>query len=194
MGAGSPLHDGNYEATWVQSLATGSGTYKAAIHLGDRILCWLTVERATRYAATLAAVVAAATTDAAIMKQLRNSEGDTQDWLQVVGTVVQRVRAARPEPDHGATAPLVFEPGVSLFTGEPFVHVRLDGKLAWQWSPADARRHLLHVLEVAAGTPDDAVYRRVLAEEVGLDADTAARAVQDLGALRDDTLPGATPG
>ena len=49
--------------------------------------------------------------------------------------------------------------GVSLFTGEPFVTVRV-GKEGWQWSCDEARAFALLLIRTAGYAEDDAILVR----------------------------------
>jgi hypothetical protein len=177
------------DAVWVRSLHTGAGGYRCAISLGEGdgdILCWLTPDRAVRYATTLAAHIAAARHDAMVAAQLRHIDADHTD---VHAAVITQLRADRPKPDDTATSPLTYVPGVSMFTGAPFLHVYRGGKPAWQWTLAVAISHMSAVLTIAHGAPLDAAYRRLLIADVGATASMALDIVDDLASFRhpDDT-------
>lgn len=77
---------------------------------------------------------------------------------------------------------LEFLSGVSVFTGEPFVHIRLDGRLIGQVDPETARRIGLDALAVAEAAESDALIVRLLTETVGLDEQAA---LSFLVAMRD---------
>lgn len=81
--------------------------------------------------------------------------------------------------------------GVSAFTGDPFVQMRLvfaDGsaKTVAQFTPADAREHGLHVIETAEAAVHDAAMAAWMKAKLGADPETAAQAVADLRAFRKD--------
>lgn len=73
------------------------------------------------------------------------------------------------------------ESGVSLFTGQGFCQIRLDGKPIGQLDPVKVREMALHWLAAAdAAESDAAVYAEL--QEIGIPAPKAGAFIQ---ALRD---------
>lgn len=76
--------------------------------------------------------------------------------------------------------------GVSLFTGEGFVTLRW-GAESGQLTPAEARTHALHLLEVAEAAECDAIVLAELTDPAGLalEQQTAATFLVSLRKRRD---------
>lgn len=168
------------EAVWVVSDVAPDGTYVVGLHYGPDTAWVLDRNQALRYAAAVAAAAARAAYDAAMMRQLTNKLGMP---LASAAGFIADVRADRPPLDDAALEPLGLNPGVSAFTGEPFIRITVSGKLVGQWSPADALQHSTHVLEVLAGVDLDAGYYRALTA-TGVDEARMRAAVEDLANFR----------
>jgi hypothetical protein len=79
--------------------------------------------------------------------------------------------------------PLEITPGVSVFNGTPFVRCQAGGR-SWQWDPAEVKQHALHVLEGVGAVQDDAIYRTILTERIGIDPQRALAVVADIAHFR----------
>lgn len=144
-------------------------------------LTWaMSPEGAQRYAAALIARAVQAEHEAALVATLRAYAMTEELVTEALGTV--RTERDRYGVSRRVTHPLSLYPGVSLFTGAPFLRVEADDLPTWQWSPADARGHALHVLEVIAASEADALLAKVLTVDLGVTQPVAHALIAAMGA------------
>lgn len=170
------------DAVWVKTEpAVDGSTYVVTVEATNDVAVTLDPERATRYAWGVLDAAHRAAYDAAVLKQMtRKLKLD----LSAAGQLVTDLRNDRPDLDHGATAPLILEPGVTK-TLKPFLKVSLsNGNVLGQWSFEDARQHALHVLESVKVADLDGAYHRALVGQVGIDSERARNVVDDVGSYR----------
>lgn len=146
------------ERLWVRSELLPDGSYGVGLSLGEDRAWVLARGAAVRHATAVIAAATAAEHDSALVATLRAK--DMPETL--IGQVLVDVREGRDETRAGATRPLRLTPGVSMFTGGPFLRVHVDGVEPWRWSPADARRHAFGVLQSIAAADLDGRLRDVL--------------------------------
>lgn len=160
---------------WIRTVPSAHGTYRPALDL-DGTAYDLGGGKALLHARAVITAAERATHDAAVYKQF----GDDTTHA---GHLVVALRKDRLPIDW--PTPLTLEPGVSAFTGEPFLHVAVNGIVSGQWTPADARGHAAHALEAdEAAELDGAFYRCLVACDID---DHKARAiVADLANHRAD--------
>jgi hypothetical protein len=94
--------------------------------------------------------------------------------------VVRTLRADRPPLDDRATEPFVFEPGVSRRSSKGFLQIVLGGQTLGQWELADAREHVLTILEAYAVADLDSAYQRALVGVIGIEPGRAQAVIEDL--------------
>lgn len=153
--------------------------YVVSIAAGDDVAVVMDRDRALAYAYELLRAVASAEYDAAVMAQLAALSGETSAIGMVAG-----LRADRPPLDAAATAPFVFQPGVSRRDRRGFLTIRLDGEPLGQWALPDARAHALAVLEAHVVADLDAAYHRTLTGVIGVDGPVARAVVNGLAEHR----------
>ncbi len=169
---------------WVKSEPSLDGkTYVVTLEVDDDTAVALDRERATAYALGVLDAAHRAAYDAAVFRQLTATLRLDEP---TAGQMLVDLRADRPAPDHWATTPLVLVPGVSAFTGKPFVAIEVKGKRVGQWSVEDTRQHALHVLESLVVADLDAGYHRALVGSVGIETWRARNVVADIANHRDD--------
>lgn len=162
------------------STAFDCGDMVVRISYGQDVAHLLSRAGARAYADQVDTAAALAQRNAAVVAQL-SSLGDSEAVGQLAAAdAVVWVRNAAPELDQAALGPLQLTPGVSAFTGAPFVTCRV-GRMAWQWSPELARDHAGAVRGVAAVAPLDLAYQRFLVEKIQL---TPGRAVHVVSGLQ----------
>lgn len=161
----------------VKSDVAADGTYTACVEVGEDQAFPLDRQRAQAYAVAVLTAAMHAEHDAAVVAQFL-AIGLTQDHAtQAIAVMRQR----RLPVDDAATEPLQFIPGVSLFTGDPFIHLLLEGKAFCQLRPADAVEHALYVLRILTAADVDGVYYRYLAQDLDLPEGNARATVADIG-------------
>jgi hypothetical protein len=168
------------DSIWVSSdVAADEHSYVLTVHFSDDLSHPLTDGGGIAYAATLLRACAAAEYDAAVFTQLTTKLGlDASDAAQILAGL----RKARARETWTA-GPLEITPGVSVFDRTPFVRCSAGGR-SWQWDPADCKQHALHVLEGASAVEDDAIYRGILTETIGIDPQRALAVVEDIAHFR----------
>jgi hypothetical protein len=165
-------------AVWVRSERMPDGSYGIGFATGG--LTWsMPAAGAQRYASAIVNRAIQAEHEAAILAALTAAGMDEGVIAKLVVDV--RTERAMHGISHRVTRPLRLSPGVG-FDGDPFLLVEADGVEPWQWSPADTRRHALHVLEVLAAADADELLRKVLTVDMGLGPDTAAGFIGSLAA------------
>lgn len=168
------------DSVWIKTEPTLDGSaYVVTLEATDDVAVALDPDRALRYARGVLDAAHRAAYDAAVLRQMKSK---LKLDLETASQLVADLRKDRPSLDPDATEPLVLEPGVSAFTGEPFLTVGLRGKQdkLGQWSFGDAREHALHVLESLAVAELDSGYFRALVGQVGIEAPRARNVVDDL--------------
>ena len=168
------------DTLWVSTDPTPDGVYRVNLMWGPDKALVLDQETAMAHAREVLNAAAEAEYDAAVAKQLQARGVDQRAAAQMVVDL----RAERPEVT--PTTPMRLVPGVSAFTGQPFIALHMDGKAIGQWSTADARQHALYVLMSVRVAELDSAYLRALRGAVGLDDATARAVVGDLATHRDD--------
>jgi hypothetical protein len=159
---------------WIRTAPDLHGVYRVSLEFDDDTAFTLSPETAAQYANYVLQAAAAAEHDAAIVAQLSKLTDDMKAAVQIVADL----RADRPALS--AVSPLSLEPGVSAYTGEPFLSVKVDGEAAGQWTVADAREHAIFAMEAIHVADLDGAYLRVLRGVVQLDEDRARAVVGDL--------------
>ncbi|GAA1401891.1 hypothetical protein GCM10009613_60980 [Pseudonocardia kongjuensis] len=169
----------------VQSEVLPSGTYGVAVAVGEDEAWTMAPDRAVSYAAGCVAAATEARHDAAVIAAFVSR--DMLSSAEAAKFVVFELRPDRVRDDR--TAPLRFVPGVSAFTGRPFVHVHLHDKSIGQLDPSALREHALGVLDVVAAADLDAALVRTLRGTVGVEEHQARAFVEDLSRHwpKDDT-------
>lgn len=171
------------EAIWVVSDVAPDGTYVTTVQASSDLAVVLDRKRALDYAMTVYTAVAYAEYDAAVYQQMMSLGVGQQAAAQCIADL----RADRAPLDDAATEPLRFVPLVTAAKQEPALYVEVNGRRISQWTPADARQHAGHVLDICAAVDLDAAYHRYLRGPLGLD-DGRARAV--VGALGEHRIGG----
>lgn len=166
-------------SVWVRTVPDPDGTYHPVLEIDEDTAFPLTPDTAHAHATAVLAAVARAEYDAAVLHQM--GSGGEQN-RQHAGQLVRALREDRPPI--AWPSPLTLDPGVSAFTGRPFVVVQIHGRPVGQWTPQDARGHAVHVLEVVEGARLDTAYHQRLVG-FGVDPGKAARIVDDLGNHRE---------
>jgi len=132
-------------------------------------------EVAAQHATAVLTAVAHAEYDAAVLRQF-------SDDKQMAVRIVVKLRDRRPGIDW--PSPLQLAPGVSAFTGKPFLHVRIYDRTVGQWEVSAARDHALYVLESGIVADLDGSYLHEL-KTLGVDVSRARAVVDDLVNHRD---------
>lgn len=163
---------------WVRTEPRRDGSgYVVTIDAGEDFSKTLDPPTAMRHAYAVLQVAHRAAHDAAVMKQLTHLGVERQ----YAAALVVDLRKDRPPVKADDLAPFSLEPGVSAFTGQPFLHVSINGKRVGQWEFVDAQQHALHVIgSVAVADLDSALYV-ALVGQMGLDKNRAHAVVTDLG-------------
>ena len=78
-----------------------------------------------------------------------------------------------------ATNGYALTPGVDV-NGRPFLTLLVDDRPAGHWTPADARKHALQILEVSAVADLDGAYFRALVDRLDVGEGRAGNIVADL--------------
>lgn len=168
------------KGVWVMSQLTPQGTYALTIGYESDLAWTLTPKEAWAYARMLATQIARATFDAAVINMLT---ARLELPLEDAGTTVaQDLRPARSPVTQ--LAPLMLEPGVTA-EGKPFLKLLINGEdQHWTWDVADAREHLLSVVEGIETIDLDASLYRFMTDTVGVESEVARAAVGMLGEHR----------
>lgn len=173
-----------------QELSAGTyrrpdGRYAIATHAGEHEKLH-SVHSAIRWAMAFVHAGMQAKHDAALARLGQEEMGMSP---ALAAQLLADVREGRELPTPSRYLQLT--PGVSVFTGEPFVHAHLDGRLWTQLTPAQAADHALAVLQTIAAEDLD---NRLVATltRVGIDPEKATSAVGLLAdRLPPDTVTGA---
>lgn len=149
------------------------------------------------YADAILCAASAAEYDTAVLRQMQSFfKMSTED----AASMVIEFRKHRPpllDPfarasAHGqgakrairATGILSMEPGVSAFTGEPFIALFVRGKQVGQWECAVARTHAMNIMQTAQAAKWDTAYLKYMTNVVGVDFPQATAAVHFLAEHR----------
>lgn len=151
------------------------GTYGATVNVGEDLSFSMTGPRARRYALALFEAATACEHDAALYHALAcKSIGD-----DIAADLINHVRDARPAVSRW-TAPLRIN---SILTAAephlPVLVVETDGG-AWQWSPAEARRHARQVLECVTAAEEDNRLAMVMRARLGLEDEVIAAVIDHM--------------
>lgn len=166
------------EGLWVRSDLMPDGcTYQVSVDVGSDVTIPLGRQACIDYAMAVLTAAMHAQHDAAIVRQL-TSIGIDMDTATMALTAVRKGRAP---VDDAATEPLLFVPGVSAFTGKPFVELHLDGRPFGQLTAAQAAVHATWTLRTLTAADADQVYYQVLTGEFGLDAPRVRQIVAEIG-------------
>ena len=160
---------------------TNGKGYVVTISAGEDVSKTLTPDKALKHAYAVLQAAHRAAYDAAVVKQLTHI-GVQQDHA---GQMVNDLREDRPALNKKDLWPLWLEPGVSAFTGEPFIHVFVDGQMVGQWSFADAQAHATAVLGTVAVADLDSAYFLALTGLLNLDENRAHNVVADIANFRE---------
>lgn len=165
--------------------------YVCQVLPSDDVAIHLPRDRAIAYAMTVLTAANQAMYFTGVRAQMRDvltgrgRSPATGDDAANVEWFVQQLVEDLPEPDHEATAPLRFLPGTRRSTGEAVVGVSLpphtSDHIITGWSPAAARQHALHVLDVAVVCDLDTAYRTAIAKGLESGEQRGRAVVHDLG-------------
>jgi hypothetical protein len=133
-------------------------------------------QSAFEYAHKILTAVQYAEYDAAVFAQMKERLDDDVACAQVVDDL----RKSRPEVSFVGFEPFALVPGVSVFTGKPFLTVMLDGKADGQMDLDGAREHALMALEALTVADLDNTYLKVMRDTIGLPEETARAVVANL--------------
>lgn len=166
---------------WVTTDLDQNGKgYRVSIAASDDVAKTLTPDVALKHAYAVLQVAQQAAYDAAVMKQLTHLGVEHGDAARLIADM----REDRPAANPKHLAPLELTPGVSAFTGEPFIHVGVQGEKVGQWDFKDAQHHALAVLGAVAAADLDSAYLRMLSTmDLG---DKRFAVVNDVGNFRTD--------
>jgi hypothetical protein len=167
------------EMVWVESDVHADGRYGITVRAGD-VARGLSEQEALVHAAAVLVAVQRAEYDAATLSLLTSIGIDNETAV----LSIQELRTARPVIDPEALAPLLLAPGVSAFTGKPFLTVMAGDLTVGQWSVDQARRHAVAALEVAEVVRLDQALFDWLVSEVDLDEGRARAVVHSIGEHR----------
>lgn len=174
---------GDGTSIWVTSdLAADQENYVATVHFTEDIShAFPTPESAVEYARAFLQAWGAAEYDAAVFAQLTQKLGMPADKAV---RLLAHLRGRRRNPVSYTVGPITVEPGVSAFTGKPFIKCTV-GALQWQWAGADVSQHAQHVLEVSSVVEYDTTYREFLVE-MDIEPERALAVVQDIATFREE--------
>lgn len=168
---------------WVKADVDMDGNYRLAVEYNEDTAVTFDQAGAVAYATEVFTAAAYAAYDAAVLKQMTKGLGLPP---AEAAEVVKGLRADRPPLNQDALGVLRMEPGVSAFTGKPFLRCSLTANpMQWQWDPAEADQHAGHVVQCYPAANLDNAYRRYLVGVVGLDQGRAMAAVEDLAKWRE---------
>lgn len=160
--------------------------YAIGLSIGEDRSIILDRDQAEEYALAVLRTVMHARYDAAVIKQMRHRLKQPD---QSAAHVVESLRLGRADAradDAHATAPLTFVPGVSAFTGEPFVQIRFDGNTISQLDIQNATTHALGVLQVRDAVDCDTDYYRFLTTDLKIGKLRARNVIEDVALWYDD--------
>ncbi len=169
------------EGVTITTAPDDDGFYRLALEWGPDDVEPLTETQANKWVEEIMWAVSQAVHDAAVY-QLFKDMGEIQD--EAIALLVREIRETREksiqeQPDAGLRLNLV--PVVSALTGDPYLHLMIDGKRVGQWTPEDARSHAMGILQAVATQFLDSVTLTVLIKHVGLDMNRAQAVISDLG-------------
>lgn len=172
------------EVMWIRTQPSQDGKrYVVTIEASQDRALTLTPANAMLYAGAVIEIAERAEYDAMVAKQLRSLDVEEDHVLHMVSDLRNNRTPVNRRIFGGH---LNFDGGVSLFTGEPFLTIFVDGKPAGQLSPLAAKRHALGVIEAVKAAELDEVYYRLLRKNIGLNETVARNVVSDLASLRPD--------
>jgi hypothetical protein len=163
---------------WITTEPDVEGVYQPVVILGKDRSYSLAGEAGQRYAGHVIGAAAIAEHEAAIAAQIAKMTSPDHALL-----TLKDFRARRLRPVTSGTA-LELVPGVSLYTGEPFLGVEIDGRRVGQWTVADARGHAQHALTAVVVAELDQAYLYVLTDDVDLPEPAARAAVAALAEFK----------
>lgn len=170
------------QKVWIKTEPTTDGSaYVVTLEASNDVAVTLNPDRALHYAWGVLDAAHRAAYDAAVFKQMLSLVEDEN----AAGELIARLRDDRPPLESEKTHPMGFEPGVSLFTKDPFLVVLINGERVGEWTVDAAREHAMFVLESLAVADLDGGYYRALIGAVGLDENRARQVVEDVGNFRD---------
>jgi len=180
--------DDSAGALWVeQHLDVATGQYQPALRFRDQVVR-LTGKLAQGWARDVLDAAHSAAYDAAVFRQIREGLDMGREHA---AAVVSELRADRPSRRTLEALPVALIPGVSAFTGQPFLILEWKGEQLGQWTVADARGHALHLQEALVVAEMDTAYYRLLRKRFDADEALASTMVHDLVRFRDpDTASG----
>jgi hypothetical protein len=170
-------HTHDAGTVWIRTEPTDSGGYVVVLSAGDDVAVTMDRDRVMNYAHELLRAVAIAEYDAAVFAQVTRGLSLPK---AAAAEVVRTLRADRPPLDDRATEPFVFEPGVSRRSSKGFLQIVLGGQTLGQWELADAREHVLTILEAYAVADLDSAYQRALVGVIGIEPGRAQAVIEDL--------------
>ncbi len=162
----------------VRSDVLPTGAYGVTVTLGADEAWHMDAARALAYGAGCVAAATTANHDAAVIRAFV-AGGMPEETASAF--VVSDLRPDRPAVDE-RTAPLLFIPGVSAFTGRPFLRTMIGRRAVGQLSPDELCVHAIGVLTAAAAVDLDAALFRAMRERMGAEEPPARAFVGKLGA------------
>ncbi len=172
---------------WIRTTPDLDGIYWVVLEIDDDTSHPLPVASAMVHARAVLAAVARAEYDAAVVRQMTKVGKAGDKDHRHAATLVGMMRNDRPPIEW--PSPLALEPGVSAFTGDPFLHVMIRGRIVGQWTIPDARDHAIGVLEAVEAAYLDGGYLRAL-RTAGIDDPQARAVVDNLATHRPEAVRG----
>lgn len=159
------------------------GSYGATVNVGEDLSWTMPGPRARRYATALFEAATACEHDAALYHALAcKNIGD-----EIAADLISHVRDARPGVSRW-TAPLRIIPILTAAAPHlPVLVVEVDSGSAWQWSPADARRHARQVLEAVTAAEEDNRLAEVMRDRLDLEPHLIAAVIDHMQGHWPDT-------
>lgn len=174
---------------WVHTDPNDDGTYVATLELAPGLSVALDHDVAHAHAAHVLAAAQRAEYDAAIMGQLVHAltvKGEPKEQaLQYAAKSLDDIRQTRPELPASPT-PIRLLPGVSVFTGQPFLVLFVREEEVGQWSVSDARQHALFVLETVDAAELDNGYFKAIQDIFDVAPHVAENMISDLDRFRQE--------
>ena len=172
-------------AVWITSDIALDGSYVVTLDINEDTSRILDRHAAINYALALFETVGQATYDVAILRQMQEK---LQLPLESAAQVVLDLRERRGLPTHSATAPLIFEGGVTA-KFKPFIVVKVKhgkGRIETlgQWSVEDARNHAFAMLDAVVAADLDSAYYSVLVGRIGIEGPRARNVIDDVANYR----------
>ena len=166
-------------SVWIRTLPDLDGVYRCVVEIDDDISHPINRDTAPTYTRAILQAVSRAEYDAAVIRQLGPKTNQQAAAQLVAGMRGERPPIAWPSP-------LQLEPGVSAFTGDAFLHVRVGSRTVGQWTIPDAREHATAVMEAVEVADLDGGYLRAL-RSIDVDEPRARTVVDDLANHRQAT-------